>query len=1163
MRLRKLNLTRYGRFTDFSIDLGDRPTNSSDLHIIFGENEAGKSTAFDGYLDLLFEIEDRSKYNFLHDYSALRVGAILEIDGQDIELSRIKRRDGNLLGEADRAVDPAILSAALHGLSRDAYRTMFCLNDETLVQGGEEVLASRGDLGRLLFAATAGLGDLSDGLDALREKAAKFYVPRSRSSELKSLIDELGALDERRRTLDTNASAFDSLVENHRQAEEAYQAARDNLDNVRAEHKRLSALKDAFSIRDGLLILEEQLQPIAHLRAAPTGWSAEVVALKEVFAAALAKKGDSEADIKAADGRLEGLVSDPEIDSVRAEIALLEMPAARDRTAYEDLPKRLEELAMVDAKLEEIRARLGAKEDSDLTSLIIPDDRLARLDELTAREAALAQRVTSAREEVSVAEDALQSAVDDLEAAPAQSADMASLTSLLDQLNQDNPEQRDQQAVDTLERLNKSIERELNRLAPWSAEEADLASASLPDAQQSDRWSKTVLELAQKLKELEDRREQLQEAHARNVGIVSALSLQSDGIADAEAKRVRNLRDQAWDSHRSHLNDETADAFEVALGEDDRVRDDRPAAADRLAELRAAEIEVAATDASLEIIAEQIEDARCDLSALRKEMAPILSDVGLPAEYPAEDLPGWIERAEALQDLIAEADAQRSARDRAAAACEASKAALVEALKALGEQSLDTLTLRQLHARANSLRDRAIEDKATRTAATKNVEAAKVQKRQRDRALSSEEQAFANWQGKWADALEGLWLATRSTTQVRALLDPLRGLAKQSSKRIELSGRIEAMERDRTAFRDTVGQLSASLEVDSDQDPTAMYAQLKTRLKAADDANTASQAADEARLVAEERHAKAEAELLRVQTRLKQMARHFPEKEAITNLDELAEILERSQQRADLADAVEAKERDLIERLGVDSRKDADVLLDAENRAGVDRVLSGIDNDLSETEGELEDRIGGRRDAVRAIEEVGGDAAAALLEEERRSVLIEIAEKADRALSVQLGVIAAERALAVYRDRHRSELLANTADAFRTITRGGFHDLTTQPDRNGDRLIALRSNGGGSIGADEMSKGTRFQLYLALRLAGYRRFCDVAGPLPFIGDDVMETFDDRRAEATLGLLSEIAQDGQALYFTHHEHLCEIAKKVCGDKVTIHEIPKLQLASGAA
>ena len=144
MRLRRLDLARYGRFTGFSIDFGERSPEGSDFHIIYGDNEAGKSTAFDGYLDVLFGIEERSKYDFLHDYSAMRVGAVLGIDGGEIELARIKRRDGNLIGAANQPLDPAILTSALHGLSRNAYQTMFSLNDETLEHGGDENISQQG-----------------------------------------------------------------------------------------------------------------------------------------------------------------------------------------------------------------------------------------------------------------------------------------------------------------------------------------------------------------------------------------------------------------------------------------------------------------------------------------------------------------------------------------------------------------------------------------------------------------------------------------------------------------------------------------------------------------------------------------------------------------------------------------------------------------------------------------------------------------------------------------------------------------------------------------------------------------------------------------------------------------------------------------------------------
>lgn len=1155
MRLRRLNLTRYGCFTDFAIDFGEPPSDVSDFHIIYGDNEAGKSTAFNGYLDLLFGIEERSKYSFLHDYSALRVGAVLGIDGQEVELSRIKRRDENLLGEADRPIDPTILTSALHGLSREAYQTMFSLNDETLEQGGEEILASKGDLGRLLFAATAGLGDLSDGLHALRERAATFYVPRSRSSELKTLKDELGQLDDQRRRLDTQASAFERLTETRRQAEEAYNDARKHRDSIRVEHARLSEIKDAFVIRDELIGLEAKLEPLAHLPIAPAGWAAEVGTLKEASAAAVAKRGDAEADIEAADEKLETHEADPAIIAARDELTTLEIPAARDRTAREDLPKRCDELLKVNAKLEELRRRLGAKDGVDSNDLIISDDRISLLDDLSAEEPTVVQRVESAREELSNAEDASQLAKEDLEASPNPSKELVALASLLDQQQKDDAQLRLEQAEDALSRLLNATERDLQRLVPWTGSEEDLNSSTFPSRQQADRWSEAAKRLARQLSDLKARQAQHAEARSRNAGIVSALSVQDGVIADVAASNTRKRRDEAWKMHRSRLDDETADAFEHALEEDDRVRDERLTAADRLADLRTAEIEIAAEEATLETIESELATVRGELNALRNEMTPVLVATGLPTNYPAEDLPDWLERAERLRDSITDANDHLVKRDRASAECSAQRSSLKQALTALGEQLPEDLDLDQLRVRAKTLRDRTIEDKARFDAAEKALSIAKEQTRLRDKALAKAKEAFGAWQTKWMKAFEGLWLGEREGAQMRALLDPLRDLATQVGKRAELKARIDAMEKDRRDFKNSIDRLAAKLGIEEQTDPATMHAHLHARLNLADKVAIERSAAVESRSKAEERLNKANSELSRIKTRMTEMAKYFPAHETITSLDELTQVLFRAERKAQLAEATEEKASDLMQRLGVDSRQDANAKLDAEALTEVESRLAGIGGDLEEADGELEERIGARRDAARALEEIGGDAAVALLDEKRGGVLIEISEKADRAIALQLGVMAADRALAAYRDRHRSELMARTAEAFRMITGGEFNDLKTQPDRSGDRLIALRSNGAGSIGAEEMSKGTRFQLYLALRLAGYRRFCELAGPLPFVGDDVIETFDDHRAAATIRLLGEIAKDGQALYFTHHNHLCDIAEKALGNHVTVHEIPK--------
>ncbi|WP_164133899.1 AAA family ATPase, partial [Stenotrophomonas maltophilia] len=61
----------YGHFTDRVLDFEpDVP-----VTIIHGGNEAGKTTALAAVTDVLFGIEERSRFNFLHDYKTMHLGA--------------------------------------------------------------------------------------------------------------------------------------------------------------------------------------------------------------------------------------------------------------------------------------------------------------------------------------------------------------------------------------------------------------------------------------------------------------------------------------------------------------------------------------------------------------------------------------------------------------------------------------------------------------------------------------------------------------------------------------------------------------------------------------------------------------------------------------------------------------------------------------------------------------------------------------------------------------------------------------------------------------------------------------------------------------------------------------------------------------------------------
>ena len=76
------------------------------------------------------------------------------------------------------------------------------------------------------------------------------------------------------------------------------------------------------------------------------------------------------------------------------------------------------------------------------------------------------------------------------------------------------------------------------------------------------------------------------------------------------------------------------------------------------------------------------------------------------------------------------------------------------------------------------------------------------------------------------------------------------------------------------------------------------------------------------------------------------------------------------------------------------------------------------------------------------------------------------------------------------------------------------------------------------MNVDGLSEGTRDQLFLALRLALLEH--RVAEPLPFIGDDLLASFDEKRTAGTLALLSEFSRNRQVILFTHHLHVAELA-----------------------
>ena len=104
--------------------------------------------------------------------------------------------------------------------------------------------------------------------------------------------------------------------------------------------------------------------------------------------------------------------------------------------------------------------------------------------------------------------------------------------------------------------------------------------------------------------------------------------------------------------------------------------------------------------------------------------------------------------------------------------------------------------------------------------------------------------------------------------------------------------------------------------------------------------------------------------------------------------------------------------------------------------------------------------------------------------------------------------------------------------------RGEWARLDTQSQGTTERFVGMRNEEPVAVSA--MSTGTQGQLFLALRIAGHAAFVAEHGPLPFVTDDIHETFDDARAKAAFELAAAMGERGQTILFTHHRHLVDLA-----------------------
>lgn len=1155
MRLQRLDLIRYGKFTDGTIDFGPKPESGPDLHIVFGLNEAGKSTALSAYLDLLFGIEERSRYNFLHEYSAMRIGGVLELAGSEHTFTRTKQRTNSLLNATGQSVSEVAITAHLAGLSRDAYTTMFSLDDETLEAGGKSILESRGDLGKLLFTASAGLGNASDTLNGLEAEADALYRKQAHGTELALLKKRLVDVKSRRDAIDTLASTYEGLEAERLDASQQYGRTISDRAVLVARLDTIARYVRAAPMLADMRRKIARLDQLPDITSPARTWTGSVTELIDDDASLRTRLSANIDEVERLSAKVTAVDEDERILSISERIRSLAEGKVRHTAAGFDLPTRRMGLQILNNTVASCLAALGRSSEPDPAALLLPAVTVGVVRAMVEQRSGIATGARAARDEAAAALDALQVArqrVGEERAVPEPAR--ARLGSALSKARASGHNAEIKTAREAGDAGTIRWKASLARLRPWNGDALALVNVAVPSAGQIAAWKTVASVLARNTAVLAERLAEYEGHHAMLAARLDALRASVDVVDDEAAAAIRRLRDDAWATHRAVLTGDTADDFAVALTRDDVASAGRLAGAADLAEIRAMTRALAEATANLSrngIQSQQlVKDADTQLLEIRVAASELLGEALEPS---SERLIERIEdQIEARSDALASWEQIELARLKAERAADAGEQIHLEmraALESVGIVSEPGDTLEAIMAIAELFLDRQRKVDAEYAEALRMVSSKEEDLAARRVAVGVAERREEEWLAGITEALKGTWLESGlSASGVGAVLDQLAELSRSLQEREDLQLRIDKMEADRANF--LVEVIAVAVEADEptkDGEPEQLATRLAERLERAERTReTKASLGNELKRLKEAR------EIL--DTEISAHERRKNEVLGVFGVATLSEVVERDEllrERDGLRTTVAELEERVVAELAVDGFDQARSILEAIDFDSLAVEKAEGEQRLRQFDEIIQQQLIRQTRAADKLDAIGGDSAVARLDAERRTTLLEIEEKAVRYIELKLGIMSAGNALRIYRENHRSGMMARASDAFKLMTRGQYSGLTTQPVKGEEVLIAVQRDGQSKL-AEALSKGARFQLYLALRLAGYYEFAQFRPSVPFIADDIMETFDHIRSEEVFRLFGEMANTGQVIYLTHHKHLCEIAKAVVPQS-TIHQL----------
>lgn len=1157
MRLRRFDLRAYGHFTDLSLDL------APGLNILYGDNEAGKSTALRALGQLLFGFTHVCHDGFLHPLQSLRVGGLIEDHaGRELACIRRKSRVDSLRAADDVTVLPNdALDKLLGGIERARFESQFGINYEQLVAGGREICSGQGDLGEILFAAASGVSHLGRILRQLEDEAGQLFSARSNATKAginKALSERHKKLQEAKQ-LQLTTSDWENLALGLDHNREELVRINDELRRLNKDRERKRRLQQALPLIARRQPLTAQKPRLATVPLLADGFEERRIKLqndqiaaqtrRDELQAALTVLAQNIAEIDVADDLLNGA---PRILQLNQDLGS-HLKAQRDRHRLDGQLNQLN-----DGILSRLRELGRDVESLPEQGFGISRQQRARIQKLAKEGVGFVKDVQSRHER----QREIESDVERLTQECRQQTDVTSVEELRAAVTHiqscGSLETQLLQKRTLLENARKQADLDLKSLGLWTGELENLEELAVPSIETVSQFESeaTSAEAQQELLESQIRASQqqvddvtrqlarfqlehdvptaddLRDARGlRDAGWLLVRQTLERGAAGADAEAVRDFLDK-WPGTGSLAG---AYAASVAAADDvaDRLRRD--------ADLVAQKSQLLADQGRLNaaLVLQQADRERLGSEAADRDRrwTELWRAVQIDPRSPAE-MRSWVSRCAQLKERARAVREQSSEVQQVTDQIAGFEARLRDVL-AQQRVAADGAGLAELVGLAVACVNRADEAARKRSQGETALRKAQSDLAEATQISQTALEAVATWRAQWTTCMEVLALSGEaSIEEATAVLETMDDIITQQSKARELADRIQGIDAEGAAFQSRLAavldELAADLRVLAEEQALA---QLVERLQAAQDARTRRQQLLDQRQERDAQLNDAGETLRRCEAGLALLCREADCRSA----DDLAQAERNSRERRQLEKDLADVEGRLTE-LAVGG--DLDDLLRQAAECEPDLVnveIAELDAKLATLEQQrdvLLTAIGGQNTE---LERMDGSGKAADAQAEAEALLAQVRADAERYVRLKLAMRVLRDTTEQFRQKNQGPILELASRLFARLTLGSFCGLRVELDDQAEPSLLGVRTGANAVPLSGMSDGTSDQLFLALRIASLEIYFRDHAPIPFIVDDILIKFDDDRSIAALETLHELAQHTQVVMFTHHQHLLDIAE----------------------